>query len=779
MARSLVRYMAAFFLMMAIAPAGAEHIMGGNIDFRYMSGNEYRLGLRIIIDCENSNKAAWYEDDGINIGMYSRSTNELVTHFLVPLVEGRDEEVTLSKEDCQEDIAFCMMVLSYYDVFEFDRTEYNDPEGYYFSWERCCRNSNVDNIANIDETGMAFYAEVPSFSFINSLPRIKKAPITLLCRGNLFSYDFQIRDPDGDELKITLTEPLKGGTNKSNPNDWNDGETPRLKPGPYEKVKWADSYGLDNIMNGQPDIEIDENTGRLTVRPTKDGFFGFALKIEEYRNGKKLGESNIELQYIVNKCPVNAPPVASQEWNDSTFEIYPGQKLMLSTSIKDPDDSIFITSTSELFDESQVGVPTASLAAVSGEKSAKFTFSWRPSCDQVREEPYEVVINAADNGCPLPSYLQITIFIKVLEPRILDPPEFFCISRLSNDTLLFEWDHNYSFSYGGVIIEENKGSEWQVLDTISHKSRRTFKHHAPGNSQSNYCYRIRTINQCGEVGNNFTQYCSLEDIGVAPKRINLSNISVNDEELIELSWDAATESDFDRYQIFRSREEIGFQLFTEIFNPNENFLLDSLANTDSSFFKYYIISVDDCGLESEQSAIASSILLRFETSLYRDSLYWTTLTPWQTNGCQVAGISTPSRQLIQQDLPVTQQDYVNVLNERDDGVWIYKVGARHSDSMISYSNSVEIRQLPALWIPNSFSPNGDRLNDEWALGIDFVTSFDLKVYNRFGQIVFETNDPTEYWDGENATESNYLFVINCRSLSGKIIHRTGSVVLLR
>jgi gliding motility-associated-like protein len=51
-------------------------------------------------------------------------------------------------------------------------------------------------------------------------------------------------------------------------------------------------------------------------------------------------------------------------------------------------------------------------------------------------------------------------------------------------------------------------------------------------------------------------------------------------------------------------------------------------------------------------------------------------------------------------------------------------------------------------IPNAFTPNGDGRNDVLkALGTEAVTSFDLKIFNRYGQLIFETKDKNKGWDG--------------------------------
>ena len=53
-------------------------------------------------------------------------------------------------------------------------------------------------------------------------------------------------------------------------------------------------------------------------------------------------------------------------------------------------------------------------------------------------------------------------------------------------------------------------------------------------------------------------------------------------------------------------------------------------------------------------------------------------------------------------------------------------------------------------MPNIFTPNGDNINDLYhPLPYKFVNKIDLKIYNRWGNLVFETEDPDINWNGED------------------------------
>lgn len=66
----------------------------------------------------------------------------------------------------------------------------------------------------------------------------------------------------------------------------------------------------------------------------------------------------------------------------------------------------------------------------------------------------------------------------------------------------------------------------------------------------------------------------------------------------------------------------------------------------------------------------------------------------------------------------------------------------------SVSDTMFVKVYNDLFIPNAFSPNGDGLNDTWNIpALRAYPSFELFVYNRWGQLLFHTKDNPLPWDG--------------------------------
>lgn len=90
---------------------------------------------------------------------------------------------------------------------------------------------------------------------------------------------------------------------------------------------------------------------------------------------------------------------------------------------------------------------------------------------------------------------------------------------------------------------------------------------------------------------------------------------------------------------------------------------------------------------------------------------------------------------------------------------------------------------PEIYVPTAFTPNGDGLNDQLAVLPIGLRSFDyFSVYNRYGQLVFTTNNKNQKWDGRykgyRQASSAYVWVASGTDFRNKPVIRKGTVLLL-
>ena len=87
-------------------------------------------------------------------------------------------------------------------------------------------------------------------------------------------------------------------------------------------------------------------------------------------------------------------------------------------------------------------------------------------------------------------------------------------------------------------------------------------------------------------------------------------------------------------------------------------------------------------------------------------------------------------------------------------------------------------------IPNAFSPNLDGLNETFKPYLTApVTNYSMQIFNRLGQLVFETKNPATGWDGRfkgtGQDPATYVYYIAFKDFRGEAVRKRGTVILIR
>ena len=114
----------------------------------------------------------------------------------------------------------------------------------------------------------------------------------------------------------------------------------------------------------------------------------------------------------------------------------------------------------------------------------------------------------------------------------------------------------------------------------------------------------------------------------------------------------------------------------------------------------------------------------------------------------------------------------------------YRVKAvQTSSGLVSYSNVVEYIQPEIPIYPDAFSPNGDGLNDVLLPLVTPLRDFTVRLYNRWGNLVFSSSNPTESWDGsingDKCPSGAYVYSIQGIDDTGQDRTVKGTVMLVR
>jgi gliding motility-associated-like protein len=136
----------------------------------------------------------------------------------------------------------------------------------------------------------------------------------------------------------------------------------------------------------------------------------------------------------------------------------------------------------------------------------------------------------------------------------------------------------------------------------------------------------------------------------------------------------------------------------------------------------------------------------------------------------------------------TLQNPINVYPEIGERGYVVQLIAINSIGCADTANAVVfINDIVIFYIPNTFTPDGDEFNNTFRpvlnSGIDLF-SYNLILYNRWGEIIFETSDPLVGWDGtyhnKLVQEGTYTWALEFKeSMSDKRHNYNGKVTMIR
>jgi gliding motility-associated-like protein len=125
------------------------------------------------------------------------------------------------------------------------------------------------------------------------------------------------------------------------------------------------------------------------------------------------------------------------------------------------------------------------------------------------------------------------------------------------------------------------------------------------------------------------------------------------------------------------------------------------------------------------------------------------------------------------------------LNLSDLGVNTIKVQAITAPNGCVGENFVVANTRECFGIPNVFTPDGDQLNDVFELWYEVgaITIEDLKIYDRWGGLVYNNDTPNFKWDGQingkDAAMDVYIYKVKFRRPDGSVDFKSGDVTLIR
>lgn len=271
-----------------------------------------------------------------------------------------------------------------------------------------------------------------------------------------------------------------------------------------------------------------------------------------------------------------------------------------------------------------------------------------------------------------------------------------------------------------------------------------------------------------------------------PNEIVRATVVDNDHVLVE--WRPIYMPDLTTILLERRSKEYPEWVTIGLLQPGSSSYTDFNVAVDREWYSYRIISRDSCGFMSELSNVATSIHLKPGPIDALQLLEWTFYEHWE-NGVDFYEIEVfddvAQQWLIVDVVPGDTNGYDVSAVYLDQGQYCFRVRAYESggNQAVSVSNHVCIPVVPEIFAPNAFSPNSDGINDGFYLKGVFIGEFSLKIFDRWGHKIFETNDIVEAWDGtwkgQNVPEGVYVYIATGIGYNGRAHKLKGSITLIR
>lgn len=722
-------YLILFLTLLTPSVFWARHIVGGEITYKLKttttSSNRYEFTMRIYRDC-NSREGAPY-DPIAAIGAYLKNAGQLVQRASANL--GPIQKVTAPKIECLIPPDVCVEEGVY--VWFMDLPKVADT--YVIIYSRCCRNETISNINRPGTVGASYVVEITQTAQErgNDSPVFKSFPPTVICGNFPLNFNHSATDADGDQLVYSFCEPYSGGGQTGGGGCGNTSPTPPCWP-PFGSVSYKlPEYSYQRPVGGNPIVGINANTGIITGTPTELGQYVVSVCVEEYTaTGKLLSVLKRDFQFNVAQCdPIIQANVKADTVIDNTYFINTcGEKMvaMVNRSL----DQRFITDFR--FDVN-----------ISGQ--TKTFREWQPTIQFPDTGIYKgnLFLNPG-TVCADTINLQFNIFNGVLSnfdyqyDTCVAGPIAFKDNSIATNGRVVSW--NWDFGDGKNETIKNPA---HLYATPGKKNIRLRVKDNIGCEKDT----IRTITWLPVPPLIVIQPSSF--VGCTPGKVTFTNLSTPIDSTYDIKWSFGDGGTSKAISPSYSYPNAGvYSISLEITSPIG-------CKTSKSFKDWIKINQ---GAKADFSFSPEQVTKINNAVSFYDKSQFTTRWQWFFGNQGFSGKQNP------------------IFNFRDTGIQKVKLLVNNQygcvDSMIQF---LDVIPVVSYFLPNAFTPNDDTVNDLYkGDGItEGIQNFSMKIFNRWGELIFETSNPTAGWNGKkfntgmDSQQGVYICVVKYTSPRGQ------------
>ncbi|MBC9908893.1 gliding motility-associated C-terminal domain-containing protein [Chitinophaga varians] len=192
--------------------------------------------------------------------------------------------------------------------------------------------------------------------------------------------------------------------------------------------------------------------------------------------------------------------------------------------------------------------------------------------------------------------------------------------------------------------------------------------------------------------------------------------------------------------------------------------------------KYLLLAKDEMGCSSpeENVTVTEPAPLQLAAAQVKD------ISCSETHDGQIAVVLSGGTQPYYYRLETGEWQSDSVWKKLDEGRYYFMAKDKNECQLRGSAEIIRNYRQCAVYVPTAFSPNGDGRNDLFRCRInDDITEYRLQVFNRWGTLVFQSNDPGQAWDGLRQPAGGYVWVLTYTDSKLQARKQQGSLVLVR
>lgn len=367
-----------------------------------------------------------------------------------------------------------------------------------------------------------------------------------------------------------------------------------------------------------------------------------------------------------------------------------------------------------------------------------------------------------------------------------------------NKTISLQWTPYIGWPVDGydIFLRINAGNFAKIGSVISNINQFTYNFN---NFGSTYCFYVRARKLGEAITSSSNLSCQNTGGIVATKGSYIAKASVQGSE-VEVSLVIPNGTSVQKINLYKQEGNSGFNLWQNI-NTNGGTieLKDQSVYVHSKTYSYYFTTEGPCNLIFDTSQVAKTILLnvvmvnpgdqQLTWSLYNDFIKLTENQQVLMSNSPNFNKSSPWNILNTSNTNTTAyQDNTTLGNNQEQICYCIRAIENNANLMYnrkdtSYSNIECVTADPIIYFPNAIQLNGfNTIFYPKGVFIDYTKS-SFYIYDRWGQIVYETNDIQKGWDGKIDNElvqsDVYAYKAIITGLNGKVLYFDGTLTVLK